>query len=381
MKSFTYHNPQKLIFGENAFEQLATLPMPGKKALIVVTPERLFVDKAQSLLKKNGVESVVFDQVRPNPNYQSVDKAAAFALKEKCDFLVSIGGGSATDTAKGVSVVMGSGGSADDYIQKPTGAKAEITNTVPLVVVSTTSGTGTEADQGAVIANDEEGLKLHLGDDRLYAVYSIVDPLLQVSLPKFLTAVQGMDAVFHAMEAYLNKLANPYSDTFALKSIEYAKNSLKRAYQDGNDVEARAGMAIASNMAGICESQVDVISLHALGHTFGSLYHTIPHGVSMCLVAVEWLKHYKNIAPERFSDLSQAVGHGKDPEGLIDFIADLLQFMELDKIDYSKYGIEYSRAAEYAKHSLTEIALYHQSDLRVMTMEECTAIYEKSLKR
>lgn len=381
MREFTYYNPQNLIFGENAMEQLSTMELPGKKALIIVTPERFYVDRAQALLKKNGVDCVVFDEVRSNPNTDGVDRAAAIARKEGCDFVLSIGGGSSTDTAKAVAVAMKNDGPVWDYVDKPNEGFKEIRDVAPIVVVSTTSGTGTEADQFAVVANDKLGMKLHIWDMRLYPAVSIVDPVLQVSLPKMLTASTGMDVIFHASEVYLNKNNNAYTDLFAVKSLQLAKEYLVEAYQNGNNLEARGGMALASNMAGVCMSQIDTISLHAMAHTIGALHPSTPHGVALSVCAVEWFKYYAAQEPERLANLSDAVGYGKSPDGFVSFVEEFLKDLDLDNIDISKYGIDPDRSKEYAEHCLSVCAAYHGGDKNLMSVDQCAEIFKKSLKR
>ena len=213
MKPFEYYNPEHLIFGCGTFNQLATLPMPGKKACIVCTPSRRYVDRAIELLAQNGVECVVYDKCRQNPDTTTIGNGAKFAYEQGVDFLVSIGGGSTTDTAKCMGVLLDNGVNDNiwDYVAYYEGHK-EPKSMMPLVIVSTTSGTGTEADQSGVLTEEFKNIKLDVAYPCMWSVYSIVDPELQTSVPPFYTACQGMDVIFHSSESYLDKYHTPYTD-------------------------------------------------------------------------------------------------------------------------------------------------------------------------
>lgn len=385
MKPFTYHNPQHLIFGPGCLERLATLPMPGKRALIVAPPERFYVGRVQALLGQNGVESLVFDQECMNPDTTAARAGAEFALARGCDFLVSVGGGAATDTAKCIALLMRNGVGDDvwDYLPYSEGHKVPEKGAAPLIVVSTTAGTGTEADPAAVISNEALPAKLDVAYPCMYPLYSLVDPELQVSVPPLFTAATGMDVIFHCSESYLDKYHTPYTDMVNLEGLRYAAANLPVVCRDPGNIEARSNMAIASNLAGIAESMVDLISLHAMAHTLGSLHHAIPHGVALSLLAEEAFKHYCTYPTEtrsRLATMARLVGYGDAPEDYARFIVDMLKRVGLYDIDYRRYGLDPARSREYAEHVVTKIAPYMDKDEQPMTADMAERIFRESLK-
>ena len=385
MKNFEYCNGQNLIFGNGTFAKLATLPMPGKKACIVSTPSRRYVERAQELLKENGVESVVYDKCHENPKTATINEGAKFAAQNGCDFVVSIGGGSTTDTAKCMALLMYNGVEDDiwDYVSYYEGHK-EPAGCAPIVIVSTTSGTGTEGDQSGVLTNEYKNIKLDVAYPCMFAVYSIVDPELQVSVPKEYTACTGMDVIFHCSESYLDKFHTPYTDMVNITGLKYAASAIEVAYNEPDNLEARGNMAMASNLAGIGESMVDLMSLHAMAHALGSLHHTLPHGVGLSLLAVEAFKFYCTYpkeVPQRMAYLARVVGYGDTAEDYVRFIEDKLKALNLDKIDYKKYGIDPARCDEYGQHTVTAIAPYMDKDERPMSASEAAEIIRRSLER
>jgi len=383
MKAFEYYNPENLILGAGTFKQLATLPMPGKKACIVCTPSRRYVDQAIAMLKQNGTDSAVYDKCHENPDTAVINEGAKFAAANDCDFILSIGGGSTTDTAKCMALLMHNGVEDDiwDYVSYYEGHK-EPTGCAPIVIVSTTSGTGTEADQSGVLTNEFKNIKLDVAHSCMFAKYSIVDPELQISVPKFYTACQGMDVIFHCTEGYIDKYHTPYTDMVYTTGLKYAAAAIEVAYNDPKNLEARTNMAIASNLAGIGESMVDLISLHAMGHTLGSIHHTVPHGFALSLLApaaFEWYCTYPKEVPARMAYLARLVGYGDTAEDYYRFIIDKLKALDLYYVDYSKYGIDSARCEEYGHHAVNMIAPYMDKDEHIITVEECTEIFRKAL--
>lgn len=385
VSSFEYYNPERLIFGPGTFKQLETLPMPGKKCCVVCTPTRRYVDEAIAMLKKNGgVECVVYDKCRQNPDTTTINNGAKFAAENGCDFLLSIGGGSTTDTAKCMGVLMNNGVENNiwDFVAYYEGHKEPVKGMAPLIIVSTTSGTGTEGDQSGVLTEEFKNIKLDVAYPCMWAKYSIVDPELQVSVPKLYTACQGMDVIFHATESYLDKYHNPYTDMTNTTALKYAAGAIEVAYREPDNLEARTRMAIASNLAGISESMVDLISLHACGHTLGSIHHDIPHGYALCLMApalFDWYCQYDNEIPQRMSQLAQIVGYGDTAEDYKRFIIDKLKALDMYYLDYSKYGVDPARCEEYGRKAVEDIAPYMDKDGYDISIAEATELFRKAL--
>ena len=285
MNNFTYYIPCKILFGCGKLNELAAIPLPGKKALICITADQVmrktgYLDRVISLFRQNGVDSIVFDEVQPSPASRGVMKDAELGRSENCDFTVGLGGGFSIDTAKAAAVVMKNGGDVWDYMGGITGRLARVNGALPIVVISTTSGIGSEVTPFAVITKEETFEKIDLGSENVYPTITVVDPELQKTVPRSLTAFQGMDVLFHSMEGYICNCATPYSDMYALESIKLVAKYLPRAYLNGGEMVAREGMCLANILAGMVESTAASTSEHAIGHSFGTMHPGIPHGAS-----------------------------------------------------------------------------------------------------
>lgn len=218
--------PAQIFFGAGSLDNLGSAPLPGTKALIVIggtSVKRLgYLDRVQALLKKQGVESVVFDKVQPNPVVEHVMEAASLARETGCDFVIGLGGGSSMDSAKSIAVMAANPGNYWDYIQGGSGKGLPIPNKpLPIVCITTTAGTGTEADPWTVITKEDTQEKIGFGCRGTFPTMSIVDPELMLSVPPKLTAYQGFDALFHAVEGYMATIASPMGDMFALQAIDH----------------------------------------------------------------------------------------------------------------------------------------------------------------
>lgn len=387
MAKFNYYVPTKILFGANKLDDLGTMPLPGKKALICITSDGVmrqlgFLDRVVALFRKNGVDSVVFDQVQPNPTSVGVMKAAALAKQEGCDFTVGLGGGSSIDTAKATAVVVKNGGDVWDYMGGMTGHLKPIANgALPIIVISTTSGTGSEVNPFAVITKEETCEKIDLSSEAVYPTVTVIDPYLQTSVPKRLTAFQGMDVLFHSSEGYICNCSNPFSDLYALGSIELVAKWLPVAYREPTNLAAREGMCLANVYAGMVESTSASTSEHAIGHSLGAMHPGIPHGAALSLVSVECFKYYAGFIPKKLAEMAAAVGRKPTAEGFIEFLQDLLKSVEADHIDYTQWGIDPARAMEYARNSYDVTQVLHDADIHPVPLEDCAEIIRKSLAR
>lgn len=226
MKRIDYFIPTRIVFGAGRLKELATLSLPGKKALLCVTEDKLMEklgiqQRVIELLGQNGVSVAVFDKVTPNPTRTGVMAAAALAKESGCDFVIGLGGGSSIDTAKAASIMMANPGDLWDYASAGSGGRKPVSGAFPVVAISTTAGTGTEADPYAVVTNEETNEKLDFTLDEIFPAISIIDPELMLTLPHKLTLFQGFDALFHASECYVNNgNENRLTELFAVDAIE-----------------------------------------------------------------------------------------------------------------------------------------------------------------
>lgn len=221
---FSFCIPTEFVFGSGSFKKLYQYRMPGKKALIVTTNggsvKRLgYLNELEKQLEKSDVSFEVFDGIEPNPITDNIMAAAAKAKETNCDFVIGFGGGSPMDSAKLIALAATNPGNIWDYCQKGTGGRKQPENTpLPVVCISTTAGTGSEADNSGMVTNSVTKEKLGIGFQSLFPVLSIVDPELMVSVPPKLTAYQGLDTFFHLAEGYLSKKANPFNESFRLQA-------------------------------------------------------------------------------------------------------------------------------------------------------------------
>ena len=236
MKNFSYYMPTRIFFGAGSVKKLSRAPLPAGRGLLITggssTTKLGYVDKVCAALAEAGHKMTVYRDVQPNPTIENVRECAAIAREQECTFVVGLGGGSSIDTAKAAAVMATNDGDWWDYVYGGSGKGQKIKNQpLPIVAITTTAGTGTEADPWTVVTNGEE--KIGGGNDKTFPTLSIVDPDFMMTVPPHLTAYQGFDALFHACEGYLATIASPVSEMYSLKAIELIGKSLPRAVQIG----------------------------------------------------------------------------------------------------------------------------------------------------
>ncbi len=312
MKPFQYFQPTEIRFGRGRFAELgAVAARYGRRALLVTVPEEpcfhgLF-GRAKSLLVKAGLAVTRFGGVIPNPTTDVVTRGARAARAFRADVIVAVGGGSTMDTAKAIAVEATHPGGAWDYLffrsAQPTA------KTLPVVAVTTTSGTGSHVTQVAVVTNPAEKNKSALYHPLLYPRASLVDPELMLTLPTKVTAATGFDVFAHAFESYINPGGSPYTDMMALEALRLVARHLPAAVKRGKDLDAREGMAWADTLAGLCIANSGVTLPHGIGMAIGGLYPHVAHGEALAVVYPAILEYTYRAAAEKFA----AVGRILDP--------------------------------------------------------------------
>lgn len=302
--------PTEIVFGVGKLNELPErVKTLGKRALIVTgrtsTKKTGLLQRVEELMRKVGIDTLVFDKVIPNPISDHVDEAAEIVRREKIDFIVGLGGGSAIDTAKAISITAPNGGKFWDYV--PVGGGKIPEKAIPVVAIPTTHGTGTEADPFAVITNPATKEKVGIGYRNTFPILSIVDPEVMKTLPKDQTVYTSMDAFYHSIEAFLNVKANPYSDVLALDSMRRIVTYLPVAYENGEDLEARTNLAWASTEAGITETLTGVIANHALEHGLSGFYPEITHGLGLCITGPYLFEYVFDHTYERLARVGREV--------------------------------------------------------------------------
>ncbi len=380
--NFNYYIPTKIHFGAGALKELATAKLPKGKALIVTggtsTTKLGYVDSVQKLLLENGNESIVYNKITPNPNSSEVMEAAAIAKENSCTFIVGLGGGSALDAAKAIAIMCTNPGEFWDYVNGGTGKGRPIESApLPMVAITTTAGTGTEADPWMVITNGKE--KIGFGSFELtYPVLSIVDPELMVSIPAHLTAYQGFDALFHALEGYIAKVANPMSDMFALESIRLLGENLEKAVKEPSNIEARAYVALANTLSGFVESLSSCTSEHSIEHALSGFHHDLPHGAGLIMISKAYFNFFKDVCPERTSVMALALGN-KDGD-IVAALDDLKSACNVADLKMSDYGIKEELFSDYADHAFTDMAGLFNLDRKQLTKNDVIDMLKESYR-
>ena len=402
--SFSYYMPTRILFGCGRLDELKTTPyLPGKKALVVIGASGAMrkyghLERVLMCLKDSGVEAVVYDKIQPNPVTEHVEEGAAVAKQNRCDFVLGLGGGSTLDSAKSIAVMAVNPGRYWDYIMRGSGGRKTPPNgALPIVAITTTAGTGTEADPWTVITKSDTNEKIGWGNDWTFPRLSIVDPELMVSVPAKTTAYTGMDAFFHSVETYLATIHQPTSDHLALEAVSLITKYLPIAVKDGGNVEARTKLAWANTEAGICQSLSRCISHHSLEHAVSAYYPNVAHGAGLTMLSVSYFSYLAERNPARFGDLARAMGEDVDVsrassprfeggtpstrERATAFVAGLKKLIRnvgLEKERLADFGVKRSDLRTFAENSFYAMGTLFDITPVKLTLDDVVAIYENA---
>lgn len=308
MATTYYFLPTRNLFGEDSVKETGSLmqSLGGKKALIVTDAflaKNGMAENIQTILSDAGVESTVFGGVEPNPKDVNVEAGLQVFRENGCDSIISLGGGSSHDCAKAIALVASNGGNIRDY----EGVDRSSNPLCPMIAVNTTAGTASEITRFCIITDTSRHVKMAIVDWRVTPQIAINDPNLMVGMPPALTAATGMDALTHAIEAYVSTNANPLTDAAALMSITMITQYLPKAVANGVYMKARDKMAYGQYLAGIAFNNASLGYVHAMAHQLGGMYN-LPHGVcnAILLPHVEEFNLIGNA--NRFRDIAKAMG-------------------------------------------------------------------------
>ena len=346
---YEFYLPTKLLYGAGCLSALGGCALPGRKALLVTSAGQSakrhgYLGRVEEQLTQAGVRAVLYDQITPNPTKAEVMAGAALCRKEGCDFVLGLGGGSSIAAAKAISVMARNPGDYWDYVSGGTGKGKAVPNApLPVVAVTTTAGTGTEADPWTVTTNEETQEKIGFGYEKTFPVLSVVDPELMVSVPPRLTAYQGFDALFHSTEGYLNRTASPISDLMALEAIRLIGKSLPRAVRDGADLEARGDVALANTLSGMVETLSGCISEHSIAHAMSAYHPKLPHGAALIAISKAYYQKLIRLGAcrERMAAMARALGKSdaERPEDFLTALDALQKECSVDGLALSSFGM------------------------------------------
>ncbi|WP_434591443.1 L-threonine dehydrogenase [Pseudomonas sp. R4-83] len=306
--SSTFFIPAVNIMGSGCLDEamVAIRNYAFRKALIVTDSGLAKAGVATRVAEKlamQDIDSVIFDGAKPNPSIANVEAGLALLLASDCDFIVSLGGGSPHDCAKGIALCATNGGHIRDYEGVDQSAKPQL----PLVAINTTAGTASEMTRFCIITDESRHVKMAIVDRNVTPLLSVNDPQLMVAMPKGLTAATGMDALTHAIEAYVSTAANPITDACALKAMSLISNNLRLAVRDGSDLAARENMAYAQFLAGMAFNNASLGFVHAMAHQLGGFYD-LPHGVCNAVLLPHVQAFNAQVCAERLRDVAHAMG-------------------------------------------------------------------------
>ncbi len=388
--SFVYDIPTRLLFGPGALDKLGEETLPGKKALLVMTGGKSAkatgaYDRLLAQLAKAGAAVVAFPKVEANPLRPTVMEGAALAKAEGCDFIVALGGGSVMDAAKMIGVMARNPGDLWDYAFTATGGNKRYPNDpLPLVCVTTTAGTGSEIDDGAVISDDDRREKPGFMDHRQFPALSVVDPTLMASVPAHLTAYQGFDALFHCVEGYLAGPRTLMSELYALAGVERIGANLARCVTHPGDLGARTQIALGNTLGGFVMATGPLTSEHAIEHALSAFHHALPHGAGLIMVSLAYYGALiaKGACPGRFVRLAQALGRptATRPEDFLDALAALQRACGVDALKMSDYGIVPDEFPAMAKNARDTLGALFACDPAPLSDGDVVDIYKKSYR-
>ncbi|MDZ5020720.1 L-threonine dehydrogenase [Clostridium perfringens] len=352
-----------------------------KKALIVtdkVLGQIGIVKKVTDVLDNKNIEYAIYDETKPNPTVKNVNDGLALLKEKECDFVISLGGGSAHDCAKGIALLATNGGEIKDYEGVDKSKKPQL----PMVGINTTAGTGSEMTLFAIITDEERHIKMALVDKHLTPIIAVNDPMLMLAMPKSLTAATGMDALTHAVEAYVSTSATPITDACAEKAIELISNYLVNAVENGQDVEARDMMAYAEYLAGMAFNNASLGYVHAMAHQLGGFYN-LPHGVCNAILLLHVQEYNKATSASRLAKIAKIMGGNieglTDEQGAdlcIDMIKSLSQTIGIPE-GLGVLGVKESDFETLATNALNDACSL--TNPRKGNLEEVISIFKKAM--
>lgn len=308
MATFKFYIPAINLMGAGCLQEAAAdIKGYGYRKALIVTDKILsqigVVTKLTALLAQNGIDSVVFDETKPNPTTTNVEAGLAMIKANGCDCVISLGGGSPHDCAKGIALVAANGGNIKDYEGVDRSAKPQL----PLIAINTTAGTASEMTRFCIITDEARHVKMAIIDKHVTPLMSVNDPELMLAKPAGLTAATGMDALTHAIEAYVSTIATPVTDASAVMAIQLIAKHLRTAVNQGDDLHAREQMAYAQFLAGMAFNNASLGYVHAMAHQLGGFYD-LPHGVCNAVLLPHVQAYNAQVSATRLKDVAGFMG-------------------------------------------------------------------------
>ena len=378
-KILTWPKPTLFTGVGSSLELCSAIGQMGTRKVLIVTDAGLvkigLLDDIQKKLTESGVETVVYDGVEPDPTYDQIEEGLSLLQQNDCEAILAVGGGSPIDAAK----VIAARATNDKPIAKLAGLFKVKNKCMPLYAIPTTAGTGSEVTVAAVVSDPVTHEKTPVMDPKVVPLMAALDASLMTGLPPGITAGTGMDALTHAIEAYISVNASEETDRYALAATKMVMANLPVVYANGQDIEARQNMALASCFAGLAFTEASLGYVHAIAHNLGAYYHT-PHGLANAIVLPHILEFSKDSATDRMADLAVASGLQAGDESadelaekFIDHIRSMMKDLKIpEKLD----ALKEEDIPAIAKAALKE-AHYNYPVPEYMEQAQCEEILRK----
>lgn len=344
--------PQVLLQGPGSLELLGKeIVRYGITKPLLVTDEIMvkagYAARVEKILRDAGASAVIFDKIGGEPRDIDVKAGLAMYRDKGCDSLVALGGGSPIDTAKAIGILATNGGKIADYM----GTDKVAQLLPPVVAIATTAGTGSEVTKVTIIADTVNDIKMLISSPFITPMVAVADPVLSLSVPPSVTSATGLDAFCHAVEAYVSKREQSTTDILSLGAIKLISENLRRAWCNGEDLEARANMMQAATWAGIAFANSSVTLIHGMSRPIGAVFH-IAHGISNAVLLPVWAEFTYLAKPDKFASVAEAMGEnicglseleaaGKAVEAIKQLCADVaipnIRELIKDKEEFGKY--------------------------------------------
>lgn len=381
MHDFSFSIPQDVIVGKGSLSKLPDVAskLGGKHGFIISGPhlnKMGIVKSCEDALVSAGIEVDSYTQTEGNPSVETVEKAAEAFKASKADFIIALGGGSPMDVAKAVGVVAKYGGSITEY----EGADKVPGDIVPLIAIPTTAGTGSEVTAFSVITDHSRNYKLTVFSYKLIPSYAILDAELLTTAPASVAAACGIDAMVHALEAYISKAASPFSDAMAEKALELIGKNIRKYVADRTDIEAAEGMLTGSLFAGIAFSWARLGDVHAMSHPVSAFFN-VPHGVANAIL-LPAVVDYNSLADDgkyyklyNYISKTPVSGNEFEPFMLVDLLLELNEQLGIPA-SLSEVGVTSDKFDAMADDAMKSgnIAV----NPRATTKQDIISLYEKS---
>ncbi|MCJ2164705.1 MULTISPECIES: iron-containing alcohol dehydrogenase [unclassified Pseudodesulfovibrio] len=380
----SFSTTQRVLFGEGSIASIVDelSRLNARNVLIVTDPGLVgtgIVDRLEDILKNGDVKSARFDKVEADPRYEIADEALTLLHSSRAEAVIGIGGGSSLDIAKIVSVLA----SNDQPVTEMFGIDLIKKPGLPLILIPTTAGTGSEVTPIVILSDEHEKLKKGVVSPYLFPSCALLDPELTLGLPPNVTAASGMDALIHALEAYTSKNATDMSDILAREAIVLIYNSIRTAYANGTNIKARSGMLRGSLLAGMAFANAGVTAVHAFAYPIGAEYH-IPHGVANTIMLVPVMRFNMIGNLERFSELPTFFGlstEGLSPRQAaqlgIDALVELAEDLNVPQ-HLSEYGVKEAAVPSLAE-SVMKVTRLLANNPRKLLVTDAERIYRAAL--